>query len=186
MFDLYSENEKIGSIDDLLVDDSGHIRYLVISMSIGMGGKKLLLPVGCSRVDYGAQCVYALDLATAQLEALPKLIEGMTVDFDYEDRSRQVYRSASPLNMFVGSGVGYAGYGKEPSVPSMIPSSYGVGYGGEEQSPPAALSPEADPGAEAGCDQAYPYHQDPDLYEVTEQNHQWLKRFEEQLVRRRV
>lgn len=110
-FNFYLKNEKAGSIDDLLVDDDGHIRYLVISISIWMFGKKVLLPVGCSRVDYEAHCFYALNLTTAQLEALPEFTEGMTVDFDYEDRVRQSYRSSSPLSVFAGSGVGYAGYG---------------------------------------------------------------------------
>ncbi|MCC5610276.1 PRC-barrel domain-containing protein [Nostoc sp. CHAB 5834] len=51
-FDLYSKDEKIGSADDLLVDDDGHIRYLVINTGIWIFGKKVLLPIGCSQVDY--------------------------------------------------------------------------------------------------------------------------------------
>ncbi len=43
-YDLYSGNEKVGSVNDLLVDDSGKFRYLIVSTGIWIFGKKVLLP----------------------------------------------------------------------------------------------------------------------------------------------
>ncbi|MEH1909296.1 MAG: PRC-barrel domain-containing protein [Nostoc sp.] len=81
---LYCKNEKVGSADDLLVDDDGHIRYLVINTGIWIFSKKILLPIRCSQVDYDTHRVYAVNLTKAQVEALPEFTDGMTVDFDYE------------------------------------------------------------------------------------------------------
>jgi hypothetical protein len=33
-FDLYADAYKVGSVDDLLVDDSGKIRYLLINIGV--------------------------------------------------------------------------------------------------------------------------------------------------------
>jgi hypothetical protein len=38
-FDLYTKDEKVGSADDILVDDEGHTRYLVINTGIWIFGK---------------------------------------------------------------------------------------------------------------------------------------------------
>ncbi|QFS52178.1 PRC-barrel domain-containing protein [Nostoc sphaeroides] len=137
-FDLYSKDEKIGSADDLLVDDDGHIRYLVINTGIWIFGKKVLLPIGCSQVDYDTHRVYAVNLTKAQVEALPEFTDGMTVDFDYEHRVRQVYRPSSSFSVFDSSGVGYAGYGTEPNAATDTPTSSGVGYAGYGTEPNAA------------------------------------------------
>jgi stress response protein YsnF len=136
-FDLYAEDEKIGSADDILVDDDGRIRYLVIKTGIWMFGTKVLLPIGRSRVDYDTHRVYAINLTKAQVEALPEFTDGMTVDFDYEDRVRQLYRPSSSFSVFDSSGVGYAGYETGPPAPTDTPISSGVGYAGYETGPPA-------------------------------------------------
>ena len=41
--DSYTSLDKIGSVDDLLVDDVGKIRYLVINTGVWIMGKKVLL-----------------------------------------------------------------------------------------------------------------------------------------------
>ncbi|MEH1781998.1 MAG: PRC-barrel domain-containing protein [Nostoc sp.] len=51
-YDLYAGADKVGSVDDLLVDDTGKIRYLVINTGVWILGKKLLLPIGRARIDY--------------------------------------------------------------------------------------------------------------------------------------
>ncbi|MBW4450546.1 MAG: DUF2382 domain-containing protein [Spirirestis rafaelensis WJT71-NPBG6] len=91
--DLYTEGgEKIGSVADALVDPEGRFRYLVISTGIASLGKKILLPIGLSRIDYNENRVYADGLSKAQVERLPEYKDSITVDYDYEEQVRNVYR----------------------------------------------------------------------------------------------
>lgn len=94
--DVYagSTDDKIGTVSDILVDDSGRFRYLVIDTGFWIFGKKVLLPIGSSRIDYQARRVYATGLTSKQqAESLPEYREDMTVDYDYEERVRGVYRT---------------------------------------------------------------------------------------------
>ncbi len=166
--DLYLGNEKIGSIDDVLVDDEGQFRYLVIKVGfwgfVGLG-KRVLLPIGCARIDYGDRRVYAKHLTQEQVEALPELTEEMKVDYDYEEQVRKIYRS------------------------SNAPASYGVGYAGAQSAPPTVNTApilDLDVGY-AGYDRSsYTYGQDPELYDIDEQDHQGLKIYQQRLVAQRM
>jgi hypothetical protein len=53
---VYAEgnDDKIGNISDILVDEEGHFRYFVVDLGFWIFGKKVLLPVGRSRIDYNA------------------------------------------------------------------------------------------------------------------------------------
>ncbi|HEY9848696.1 MAG TPA: DUF2382 domain-containing protein [Leptolyngbyaceae cyanobacterium] len=96
--DVYSDlnNEKIGSVTDVLVDDdSGRIRYFVIDTGFWIFGKKILLPVGRSRVDANQQRIYAVGLTKDQAENLPEFNDLERVDYDYEDQVRGVYSPAT-------------------------------------------------------------------------------------------
>ncbi len=91
--DLYTEGgEKVGSVADALVDPEGRFRYLVIGTDFGTSGKKILLPIGLSRIDYHARRVYVDGLSKVQVEGLPEYNDSMTVDYDYEEQVRGVYR----------------------------------------------------------------------------------------------
>jgi uncharacterized protein (TIGR02271 family) len=92
--DVYADrsDEKIGSIKDVLVDDqSGRFRYFVVDTGFWVFGKKVLLPVGRSRIDANAQRIYAVGLTKEQVEQLPEFDELEKVDYDYEDRVKGVY-----------------------------------------------------------------------------------------------
>ncbi|MBW4556903.1 MAG: DUF2382 domain-containing protein [Trichormus sp. ATA11-4-KO1] len=93
-FGVYTErtDEKIGTVSDILVDDEGHFRYLVVDLGFWIFGKKVLLPVGRSRIDYNANRVYTIGMTREQAEALPEFEEGRILDYDYEERVRGVYR----------------------------------------------------------------------------------------------
>ncbi|HEY9672768.1 MAG TPA: DUF2382 domain-containing protein [Waterburya sp.] len=92
-YDVYAENEeKIGSVYDMLIDESGHFRYFVIDTGFWIFGKKVLLPVGRTRIDVGQHRVYATGMTKEQVENLPEYDESITVDYDYEERVRNVYR----------------------------------------------------------------------------------------------
>jgi hypothetical protein len=87
-------NEKIGSVYDLLVDDSGHFRYFVVDTGFWIFGKKVLLPIGQALIDSDQESVYALGIANKeQVEALPEYHDDMVIDYDYEERVRSNYRS---------------------------------------------------------------------------------------------
>ncbi|MGF2039884.1 MAG: DUF2382 domain-containing protein [Nostoc sp. CmiVER01] len=92
--DLYTEGgDRVGSVADVLVDDHGHFRYLVIDTSSNFLGKKILLPIGLSRIDYPAKRVYVDGLSRHQVEGLVEYREDMVVDRDYEENVRSIFRS---------------------------------------------------------------------------------------------
>jgi uncharacterized protein (TIGR02271 family) len=93
--DVYAADEKIGSVDDVLVDDEGRFRYLVINTGMWVLGKKVLLPIGRARVDDNAKRVYATNLTKAQVEALPEFNDDLKIDYDHEEQVRGVYRDGS-------------------------------------------------------------------------------------------
>ncbi len=165
--DLYSNNEKIGSVDDILVDDQGQLRYLIINTGIWILGKKVLFPIGQARIDHNDKRVYANSLTKDQVEALPEFTDDMTVDYDHEEQVRGVYRASLP------------------NMQQNAPASYGVGYAGAE-SAPATLNTAPILDLEAGYAgydrDTYTYEAEPDLYALNEQNHPNLKLYEERLV----
>lgn len=96
-YDVYSENnEKIGGVYDALLDnDSGRFRYFVVDTGFWIFGKKVLLPIGRARIDYDRHRVYATSMTREQVENLPEYNDNMTVDYDYEERVRNIYRPAN-------------------------------------------------------------------------------------------
>ena len=90
-------HEKVGTVTDVLVDEEGHFRYLVVDLGFWIFGKKVLLPIGRSRIDYDADRVYAIGMTREQAENLPAFQEGRTLDYDYEEQVRGVYRDIRPV-----------------------------------------------------------------------------------------
>ncbi len=88
-----SNEEKIGNVTDVLVDEEGHLRYLVVDLGFWIFGKKVLLPIGRSRIDYNSDRVYVSGMTREQAEALPEYSDRMTADYDYEEQVRGVYRA---------------------------------------------------------------------------------------------
>jgi uncharacterized protein (TIGR02271 family) len=91
-FDVYSGDEKVGSVDDLLVDDEGRFRYFVINTGAWIFGKKVLLPIGQSRIDYNTRRINVDSLSRTQVEALPEFTNETVVDYDQEEQVRGTYR----------------------------------------------------------------------------------------------
>lgn len=91
-YDVYSDNDKIGSVDDLLVEDDGRIRYLIVNTGLWVVGKKVLLPIGRARIEFGDRRIYAKDLTKSQVESLPQYDENSMVDYEHEEQVRDVYR----------------------------------------------------------------------------------------------
>lgn len=92
-YEAYSErDEKIGSVYDALVDDEGRFRYFVIDTGFWVFGKKVLVPMGSVRMDYDRHRVYLPAMTKDQVERMPEYNDSMTVDYEYEERVRNVYR----------------------------------------------------------------------------------------------
>lgn len=98
-YDLYSGNEKVGSIDNLLVDDNGKFRYLIVSTGIWIFGKKVLLPIGRAQVNNNERRVYVNGLTRSQVEQLPEYQEGKSVDYEQEEQVRSVYRPLTTASL---------------------------------------------------------------------------------------
>jgi uncharacterized protein (TIGR02271 family) len=95
-YDVYTENEeKVGSVYDALLDETGRFRYLVLDTGFWVFGKKVLVPVGRIQMDYDRHRVYVTGMTKEQAEALPEYNENMTVDYDYEERVRNVFRPSA-------------------------------------------------------------------------------------------
>jgi uncharacterized protein (TIGR02271 family) len=92
-YEAYSErDEKIGSVYDALVDDEGRFRYFVIDTGFWVFGKKVLVPMGSVRMDYDRHRVYLPAMTKDEVERMPEYNDSMTVDYEYEERVRNVYR----------------------------------------------------------------------------------------------
>lgn len=92
--DVYTQgDDKVGSVDDVLIDErDGRFRYLVVDTGFWVFGKKVLLPIGLARIEYGDRRVYVDGLSKEQVENLPEFNGDLKIDQDYEEQVRGVYR----------------------------------------------------------------------------------------------
>jgi uncharacterized protein (TIGR02271 family) len=147
-------DEKIGTVNDVLVDEDGHIRYLVVDLGFWIFGKKVLLPIGRARIDYNSDRVYTIGLTREQAEDLPEFNERLALDYDYEERVRGVYRRPGEYTTPV-----EASRPVEASVP--LDSTYSTpSYNRDD----------------------YTYEHEPSLYNLNEEDHPTLRLYEERLI----
>jgi uncharacterized protein (TIGR02271 family) len=151
-------DEKIGTVSDVLVDEEGHFRYLVVDLGFWIFGKKVLLPIGRARIDYNADRVYTVGLTREQAEDLPEFNERQTLDYDYEERVRGVYRQPTDYALPVASA---------PLDPLA---------------PPVALPVVPLDATPTAARDNYSYEGEPSLYGLNEQDHQTLRLYEERLI----
>ena len=137
--DVYAGNtdDKVGSVHDVLIDETGRMRYLVVDTGFWIFGKKVLVPLGRCRFGREMDLVRAIGLTSKeQVENMPGYDDDMTVDYDYEEQVRNSYRPA-----------GIAGPAKTYDRNS------------------------------------YRYNEnDPDLYNLSDTDHQQIKLYEERLI----
>jgi uncharacterized protein (TIGR02271 family) len=92
-YDVYSQTEeKIGSVYDALIDDSGSFRYFVIDTGFWVFGKKVIVPMGNVQLDYDRHRVYVTGMTKEEVERMPEYNDDMTIDYDYEERVRNTFR----------------------------------------------------------------------------------------------
>ncbi|MEH1828948.1 DUF2382 domain-containing protein [Nostoc sp. C052] len=147
-------DEKIGTVSDVLVDEEGHFRYLVVDLGFWIFGKKVLLPLGRARIDYNVDRVYTVGLTREQAEDLPEFNERQTLDYDYEERVRGVYRQPGDYTPIEASAA------LDPLAPPVAPLPTTPTYARD----------------------SYTYENEPSLYGLNEQDHQTLRLYEERLI----
>lgn len=160
-YSFYSNSEKIGSIEDLLVDEEGRFRYLVVNTGAWIFGKKVLLPIGQARIDYNNRRIYASGLNREQVENLPEYNPDATLDYDYEERVRNVYRPATS---------GTASTPARGTATASLETSASVDRSASLDSTPGLFDRNS-----------YRYDNDPNLYDLGNQDHQTLRLYEERL-----
>ncbi|MBF2063888.1 MAG: DUF2382 domain-containing protein [Calothrix sp. C42_A2020_038] len=167
---VYSDagEEKIGTISDVLVDDEGHFRYFVVDLGFWIFGKKVLLPVGRSRIDYNADRVYAVGMTRQQADELPEFNDDLTVDYDYEENVRGVYRNRA------------IGLDNTTSLDTTTPLDTPVT--GAAAMPARASESRRTADTPVYNRDTYAYRDEPSLYEMNERDHQTLRLYEERLV----
>ncbi|MBP5973279.1 DUF2382 domain-containing protein [Brasilonema sp. CT11] len=177
---VYGEgsDEKVGTVSDVLVDEEGHFRYLVVDLGFWIFGKKVLLPVGRSRIDYNVDRVYAIGMTREQAERLPEYNEHDVLDYDYEERVRGYHRAPldttrAPLDTTTPLEAS-AGLADPTLSAGLVDPTLSAGTAGY-QPIPTANYPTYDR-------DTYKYDQDAPLYNMNEQDHQTLRLYEERLV----
>jgi uncharacterized protein (TIGR02271 family) len=150
-------DEKVGTVSDVLVDEEGHFRYLVVDLGFWIFGKKVLLPIARTRIDYNVDRVYTIGLTREQAEDLPEFSEREALDYDYEERVRGVYRQPADYVQPV-----------DASLPLEAAAPVDTTY-----QQPVTPTYNRD---------SYNYEQEPSLFGLNEQDHQTLRLYEERLI----
>lgn len=174
-YDLYSGNDKVGSVDDMLVDEAGKFRYFIINTGLWVFGKKVLLPIGQARIDYSNHRLYADSLTREQVENLPSL-DDAKLDYDHEEQVRSVYRPSASRSAAVNTGTAI-----DSSTP--LDASTPLNTSASTYNPP--LDQDIDRNTVVGRDydrDSYRYDYDPALYGLNDRDHQNLRLYEERLI----
>ena len=187
-YGLYSGDEKVGSVDDLLVDDEGKFRYLVINTGAWIFGKKVLLPIGRTQIDYGNRHVNVSNLTREQVENLPAY-DGAMVDRGYEERVRNVYRpqgTTMPVDPVMPTDP------LAPTLPLETSTALGSTAPLTDRDPAMqrGIYDEDAVARERGIDydrndynrDDYSYDRDPALFDLGNADHQTLRLYEERLI----
>ncbi|MEA5619670.1 DUF2382 domain-containing protein [Cronbergia sp. UHCC 0137] len=155
-------DEKIGTVNDVLVDEEGHFRYLVVDLGFWIFGKKVLLPIGRTHIDTPSDRVYVIGLTREQAENLPEFNEDLILNHDYEERVRGIYRSS----------------GRTSTVETSTPV--------ESSTPlesPGRVATTARPTTTPTYSRdTYSYENEPELFGLNDRNHQTLKLYQERLI----
>jgi uncharacterized protein (TIGR02271 family) len=160
-YDVYSsiDDDKIGNVKNIMVDESGRFRYFVVDTGFWIFGKQVLLPVGRSRIDTSDRRIYAVGLTKEQVQDLPEFSDDLKIDRDYEERVTGIYGNYPIAGTATQLGTAAA------SMPYMASEMAAT--------PPTTGNVDRD---------IYDYQQKPELFEMSARDHQTLKLYEERLV----
>jgi uncharacterized protein (TIGR02271 family) len=187
-YDLYSGNEKVGSVDNLLVDDEGKFRYLVINTGVWIFGKKVLLPIGRSRLNYSDRRVYVDGLTRDQVENLPGY-DDRDVDYNHEEQVRGIYRPpAAPAGRVDQVNRASASQTAPLDTPTPLDTNAPVDATPGVTARDRTTAYDRDTlgtyndTPETYDRDTYRYARDPSLYNINDRDHQNLRLYEERLI----
>lgn len=177
--DVYAgtTDEKIGTVDTILVDETGIFRYFVVDTGFWIFGKKILIPVDLCRLDLNVRRVQATDLRSKdQAEQLPRYEDGIAVDDDYEKQVRGIYRTATVEGSLP----------VEASLPlessQVVERSMPVSMPLEVARKVEKKEPIVPPPAVSTTGKSDSYEKEPTLDQTKNSAHQQIKLFEERLI----
>ncbi|MEH2068195.1 MAG: DUF2382 domain-containing protein [Nostoc sp.] len=162
-------DEKVGTVNDVLVDEEGHFRYLVVDLGFWIFGKKVLLPIGRAHIDYNSDRVYTIGLTREQAEDLPEFDERQALDYDYEERVRGVYRRPENYTRSVEASAPLDTTPVDASYTTPVDASYTTPVDTSYTTPNYNRD-------------SYTYENEPSLYNINDQNNQTLRLYEERLI----
>ena len=162
-YEIYTTGDKkIGSVKNLLVDQTGRFRYIVADTGFWVFGKQVLLPIGLAHFDYDNRRVYVDGLTEKQVENLPEYKSDMVVDEAYENRVREGYRTQAE---------------------SRRDRKYIVKDSSSSDVSPAPVADLREGSERAVSTHEYDYEREPAYYGMSEtDNQKGLKLYEERLV----
>ncbi|PZO35536.1 MAG: photosystem reaction center subunit H [Leptolyngbya sp.] len=182
-YSVYAQGEdKVGTAKDLLVDESGRFRYLVVDTGAWIFGKNVLLPIGVTRFDYNQSRVYVNGLSKTQVENLPEYNDDTVVDEKYEKQVRGQYKPIAQgrsNRQFLGSN--YATSNDASSMNALDSDRMNsLDKDRQRTRPLAGATPDS---KRQGSDL---YDREPGFYGMSdEDNHSPLRLYEERLVAHR-
>jgi len=167
-FSVYTEpgHDKVGSVKDLLVDESGRFRYVVVDTGPWIFGKNVLLPIGLANFDYSNERIYVNGMSKEQVERLPEYKDYKSIDEKYENNVREQYRPQATRRssrQFIG----------RTDMPMQPLESQGAALGTGNRSLEDRRN-------------MYDYDREPGFYGLSEEeNHGPLRLYEERLITHR-
>lgn len=180
-FNIYSGTEAIGSVDDILVDDEGKFRYLVMFTGRFFMGKRTLLPFGSTQIDYNDRCLRADALSHEQIEQLPEYDHNQPLDSAYEERIRTILRPVIPTADKATS-AGAPAVQATPANADLTTAPVNPASADLTTSPVIAADADLTASPVSAAVDRFDYGQDAALYDLNEQSHNNLKLYEERLI----
>lgn len=190
-YEVYSgkNDRKIGTVDDILVDHAGYIRYLVIKVE--NSHKTVLLPVGGSRFNDEVKRVYVKGINRRQdLERLPEYREDRPINEEYEEQIRRSYQmpavestaSVEDTPSVEATGIEAVNISRPKTSPTAKPQPKRVPAPEPEVEEVIEPRRRQEPEAEVVERPSRIYERQPELYTTNEQEHPRLRLHEERLV----
>jgi sporulation protein YlmC with PRC-barrel domain len=88
------DGEKVGKVDDMLVDDQDRPRYL--NVKLGIFRRNVLVPLSAAHADPSTQVIWIEQLDRERLKNVPEYVDDVSlISPEYEERLLQEYRSLS-------------------------------------------------------------------------------------------
>ena len=107
--------DEIGIVEDILMEDSGRFRYLVVQAGSWLDNRYFLLPIGRSDTESESRGIVIQGIEEKQqLAELPAYNNSNELDSEYEEAVRRVFRSSTETQ--TASEEGEYSYDSEPDL----------------------------------------------------------------------